>query len=200
MLVMVVVGTVPEMKIDREVMRLRICLRWKFMLSRLSWWLRTTLATEPNSVTREEIRVCVCVSDVGVSYLRSARLQLSGHLADLLEFIRGMSARHQCVPSPENTWPHLRQRTQAEFRGPPSMAGLTSAAARLSVSTEKVLSRFHRSVKRGLVIWLATSLGLTSHNCCHPPLGSANIHDTKNVFFKGTFPITTVEMLIREHS
>lgn len=81
---------------------------------------------------------------------------------------------------PRNTWPHLRLHTQAEFCGLPGMGGLTSAAAWTSVETEKVLSRFHRSVKRGLVIWLATLLGSTSHNCCHPPLSSANISGTKN--------------------
>lgn len=103
----------------------------------------------------EFVRVCVferCKARVGIGYRSRARLLLFVRLADLPEFIKGMSGRQQRVQLPQNTWPHLRRHTQAGFCGPPSMAGLTSAAARLSVQTEKVLCRFHRSVKRGLVI------------------------------------------------
>lgn len=69
-------GELPEMKIHREVMRLRICLRWELMPSGLSWWMRTTLATEHNSAVIEAIKedllkiygimsVCVCVHTWG---------------------------------------------------------------------------------------------------------------------------------------
>lgn len=128
-------GELPEMKIHREVMRLRICLRWELMPSGLSWWMRTTLATEHNSAVIEAIKedllkiygimsVCVCIREgrrprVGVGWESRARVQPSAHLADLLESIRGMSGRQQCVQLPRNTWPHLRLHTQAEFCGLP---------------------------------------------------------------------------------
>lgn len=70
-------GELPEMKIHREVMRLRICLRWELMPAGLSWWMRTTLATEHNSAAIEAIKqdllklygirsVCAYVRAVGL--------------------------------------------------------------------------------------------------------------------------------------
>lgn len=110
-------GEVPEMKIHREVMRLRICLRWELMPSGLTWWMRTTLATEHNSAAHEAVKEDLLLMTYGITSVRGcrrvgckpraqvgceggARVQPYAHLADLLESIRGMSGRQQCVQLP----------------------------------------------------------------------------------------------------
>lgn len=132
--------------------------------------MRTTLATEHNSAAHQAVKEDLLLMTHGIT--KRAGVHTRGAVSP----VHGSAARaergcsllpiwpicssplEECLVAssacsyPRNTWPHLRLHTQAEFCGLPGMGGLTSAAARTSVETEKVLSRFHRSVKRGLVI------------------------------------------------